>query len=43
MDNIIKTIFGRLSIESLPIHEPIVVGTFRCLAGGGIAVQALMT
>ncbi|MEK9211131.1 cytochrome o ubiquinol oxidase subunit I [Sphingomonas sp. 2378] len=43
MDNIIKTIFGRLSIESLPIHEPIVVGTFLGVAVGGIAVLALIT
>ena len=43
MENIIKTIFGRLSIESLPIHEPIVVGTFLGVAVGGIAVLALIT
>ncbi|MEG3090118.1 cytochrome o ubiquinol oxidase subunit I [Sphingomonas sp. PB1R3] len=43
MDNIIKTIFGRLSIESLPIHEPIVVGTFLGVAVGGLAVLALIT
>ena len=43
MEYIIKTIFGRLSIESLPIHEPIVVGTFLGVAVGGIAVLALIT
>ncbi|MDR6146624.1 cytochrome o ubiquinol oxidase subunit 1 [Sphingomonas sp. SORGH_AS870] len=43
MEHIIKTIFGRLSIESLPIHEPIVVGTFLGVAVGGIAVLALIT
>ncbi|WP_343525162.1 cytochrome o ubiquinol oxidase subunit I [Sphingomonas sp.] len=43
MDQIIKTIFGRLSFESLPIHEPIVVGTFLGVAVGGLAVLALIT
>ncbi|MBB3878721.1 cytochrome o ubiquinol oxidase subunit I [Sphingomonas pseudosanguinis] len=43
MDQTLKTIFGRLSFESLPIHEPIVVGTFLGVAVGGLAVLALIT
>ncbi|WP_047866911.1 cytochrome o ubiquinol oxidase subunit I [Sphingomonas paucimobilis] len=43
MDQTLKTIFGRLSLESLPIHEPIVVGTFVGVAVGGLAVLALIT
>ena len=43
MDRTLKTIFGRLSLESLPIHEPIVVGTFVGVAVGGLAVLALIT
>ena len=40
---LIKTIFGRLTLESLPLHEPIVVGTFAAVAVGGIAVVAAIT
>ena len=35
-------IFGRLTIESLPLHEPIVVGTFIVVAIGGAAVAGLL-
>ena len=42
MDQTLKTIFGRLSLESLPIHEPI-VGTVVGVAVGGLAVLALIT
>jgi cytochrome o ubiquinol oxidase subunit 1 len=31
-------IFGRLGPESLPIHEPILIGTFAAVAIGGLAV-----
>ena len=34
-DSILKTIFGRLTLESLPLHEPIVVATFGMVAIGG--------
>ncbi|WP_183030146.1 cytochrome o ubiquinol oxidase subunit I [Altericroceibacterium spongiae] len=36
-------IFGRLSLDALPLHEPILVATFCAVAIGGIAVVALLT
>jgi cytochrome o ubiquinol oxidase subunit 1 len=36
-------IFGRLSLESLPYHEPILVGTFIVVALGGLALVAALT
>ncbi|PZU58389.1 MAG: cytochrome o ubiquinol oxidase subunit I [Sphingobium sp.] len=36
-------IFGRLSLASLPLHEPIVVATFGAVALGGIALLAALT
>jgi cytochrome o ubiquinol oxidase subunit 1 len=42
-DTLLKTIFGRLSLESLPIHEPILVATFAGVATGGIALLGLLT
>lgn len=38
-----KLIFGRLSIEAIPYHEPILIGTFAAVALGGLAVLVLMT
>ncbi|WP_431258988.1 cytochrome o ubiquinol oxidase subunit I [Roseateles chitinivorans] len=38
-----KLIFGRLSLEALPLHEPILIGTFAMVALGGLFVLALMT
>jgi len=38
-----KLIFGRLTLESLPLHEPILVGTFAMVALGGIALVAVIT
>ena len=35
-------IFGRLSLSSLPLHEPILVGTFTVVALGGIALIAVL-
>ncbi|MET3710003.1 cytochrome o ubiquinol oxidase subunit 1 [Sphingomonas trueperi] len=43
MSDTLKMIFGRLSIESLPIHEPIVVATFCGVALGGIALLGALT
>ncbi|WP_313534821.1 cytochrome o ubiquinol oxidase subunit I [Sphingomonas sp.] len=43
MSDTLKMIFGRLSIESLPIHEPIVVATFAGVALGGIALLGALT
>lgn len=38
-----KLIFGRLSLEAIPYHEPILIGTFAAVALGGLLVLALMT
>ena len=40
---LIKAIFGRLTLESLPLHEPIVVGTFAVVALGGVALFGAVT
>ena len=36
-------IFGRLTLESLPLHEPIVVGAFLGTAFAGAALFAVIT
>jgi cytochrome o ubiquinol oxidase subunit 1 len=36
-------IFGRLSFDSLPLHEPILVGTFAVVALLGVAMLTLVT
>ncbi|HVY13983.1 MAG TPA: cytochrome o ubiquinol oxidase subunit I [Rhodopila sp.] len=36
-------LFGRLSLDALPIHEPILVGTFIVVAIGGVAVLGAIT
>ncbi|WP_341249787.1 cbb3-type cytochrome c oxidase subunit I, partial [Cupriavidus pauculus] len=36
-------IFGRLSWEAVPLHEPILLATFAAVAIGGIALVALLT
>src|SRR5215471_11672181 len=41
--NLAKAIFGRLSLDSLPLHEPILVGTFAVVALGGIIVLGALT
>ncbi|WP_411906249.1 cytochrome o ubiquinol oxidase subunit I [Rhizobium mayense] len=38
-----KFIFGRLTLDSIPYHEPILVVTFIGVAIGGIAVLGLLT
>lgn len=38
-----KVLFGRLTFESLPLHEPIVVATFCAVALGGMALVAGLT
>ncbi|MDY1548819.1 cytochrome o ubiquinol oxidase subunit I [Luteibacter sahnii] len=35
--------FGRLSLEAIPYHEPILIATFAMVAIGGIAVLTLIT
>ena len=40
---LIKMIFGRLTLDSFPIHEPILVGTFCMVALGGITLLSILT
>ena len=39
----VDPIFGRLSLDSIPLHEPILIVTFAVVAIGGIAMLALLT
>ena len=41
--DLLKLIFGRLTLDSLPLHEPIIVGTFAVVATGGLAVLGAIT
>ncbi len=41
--DLVKMIFGRLDLDALPLHEPILVGTFAVVATGGLALFALVT
>ncbi|OWT72928.1 MULTISPECIES: cytochrome o ubiquinol oxidase subunit I [unclassified Achromobacter] len=41
--DITKLLFGRLSLDSIPYHEPILVGTFAVVALGAVALLALLT
>jgi cytochrome o ubiquinol oxidase subunit 1 len=45
LDNIdlTKLIFGRLSWDAIPYHEPILLATFAMVAVGGVAVLAALT
>ena len=38
-----KIIFGRLTLDAIPYHEPILIGTFVMVAIGGAAVFGLIT
>src|ERR1700687_337627 len=38
-----KLIFGRLTWEAIPLHEPILLATFVAVTIGGVAVVAAMT
>ncbi|MBV9510860.1 MAG: cytochrome o ubiquinol oxidase subunit I [Caulobacteraceae bacterium] len=40
---LISFIFGRLNMDALPIHEPILIVTFAGVATGGITVVSLLT
>ncbi|MDX8463324.1 cytochrome o ubiquinol oxidase subunit I [Mesorhizobium humile] len=42
-ETLTKFIFGRLTLESLPLHEPIVVATFIAVALGGLALLGVVT
>jgi cytochrome o ubiquinol oxidase subunit I len=41
--NFLKIIFGRLTLDALPIHEPILVATFIVVALGGLVVFGAIT
>ena len=41
--DLLKFIFGRLTLESIPYHEPILVVTFAAVALGGIALLGVVT
>jgi len=38
-----ELVFGRLSWDAIPFHEPILLGTFIAVAIGGVALLALIT
>src|SRR5438270_3093867 len=38
-----KLVFGRLTWEAIPLHEPILLATFVAVAVGGVAVVAAIT
>ncbi len=38
--DLVKFIFGRLTLEAIPYHEPILVVTFLAVAVGGLALLA---
>lgn len=40
---LMNLLFGRLSLEAIPYHDPILVGTFLVVALGGISLLALVT
>src|SRR6516162_54514 len=40
---ILKFLFGRLTLDAFPIHEPILVGTFIVVATGGALVLGALT
>jgi cytochrome o ubiquinol oxidase subunit 1 len=39
----ISPVFGRLTLESIPLHEPILLFTFAGVAVGGLALVGLLT
>jgi cytochrome o ubiquinol oxidase subunit 1 len=38
-----KLIFGRFTLEAIPYHEPILIGTFAAVLLGGLALIAVVT
>ncbi|QYF87401.1 cytochrome o ubiquinol oxidase subunit I [Brevundimonas sp. PAMC22021] len=42
-DTLAQFIFGRLSLESLPFHEPIIAATFIVVVLGGVAMVGAIT
>ena len=41
--DLLKLIFGRLTLDSIPYHEPILVATFAAVALGGLVVFGALT
>jgi cytochrome o ubiquinol oxidase subunit 1 len=41
--NLTKFIFGRLTWEAIPYHEPILIATFAAVALGGLSILAALT
>jgi len=41
--DLVKFIFGRLTWDAIPLHEPILLATFAMVVIGGLAVLALLT
>src|SRR3546814_19823883 len=41
--SMLKFIFGRLTLDALPLHEPILVATFAVVALGGVALFGALT
>ncbi len=41
--NLLHFVFGRLTLEALPLDQPILVGTFIVVALGGIAIVGALT
>lgn len=41
--DLLKLIFGRLTLDAIPYHEPILVATFAAVVLGGIALTGLIT
>ncbi|HEY0293090.1 MAG TPA: cytochrome o ubiquinol oxidase subunit I [Hansschlegelia sp.] len=41
--DLLTFVFGRLTFEALPLHEPILVATFAVVALGGVGLLALLT
>ena len=42
-DQLIPLIFGRLTLEALPLHEPILVVTMALVLLGGLALFGVLT
>ena len=40
---LLRLIFGRLTLDALPLHEPILIATFAAVAVGGVVVFAALT
>jgi len=41
--SLLHVVFGRLTLDALPLHEPILIGTFVVVAIGGLTVFGLVT